>query len=359
MQVQQGFRRVMRVALLNKKAARFEHIVCKGPADGHCPLQRKKNCGQPPRKNQATMYMELKPPEALRADELAHVTTPFYAVSQLKTAWLGHGAHIRGYDKALEACTDPQHQHWDYQRHGFERLRTQVENGELVLVLDKSWEPMCPAYREVNGKWEVTRGVGEIAAHRRLKSQAQTIQREQREQKAFQSQHPPSHEPETESASGPGNRAGTLGPHVGSENTVGKQNTFKTQHEAAKHVSETINPTSIKENREYGGMIYQNKDGTYGYTTPNKGTLDGVDPGGPSSVPEGTKAVAYYHTHGGDTPGYDNENFSNAYDPTDKEWYGDIPYADANKIDGYLATPKGKFKCYSHIGKKVVDLGNL
>lgn len=106
-------------------------------------------------------------------------------------------------------------------------------------------------------------------------------------------------------------------------------------------------------------MIYQNKDGTYGYTTPIKGSLDGVDPGGPSSVPEGTKAIAYYHTHGGDTPGYDNENFSDAYDPISKEHYGDIPYADANKIDGYLATPKGAFKRYSYVDKKVVDLGKL
>ena len=42
-----------------------------------------------------------------------------------------------------------------------------------------------------------------------------------------------------------------------------------------------------------------------------------------------------------------------------KERYGDIPYADANKIDGYLATPKGAFKCYSYLDQKVVDLGKL
>ncbi len=134
---------------------------------------------------------------------------------------------------------------------------------------------------------------------------------------------------------------------------------FKTQHGAAEYVSRKINQKSISENREYGGMIYQNEDGTYSYTGPIKGSIDGVDPGGPSSVPKGKKPVAYYHTHGGDDPVYDNENFSNIYDPVDKEWYGDIPYADSNKIDGYLATPKGKFKYYSHKNNQVKLISEL
>jgi len=161
------------------------------------------------------------------------------------------------------------------------------------------------------------------------------------------------------STSNIGNRSAGLGPENNDEPTSPKTNTFKTQHEAALHVSKNINQTSINENREYGGMIYQNQDGTFSYTEPKQGTIDGVDPGGPASVPEGTKPVAYYHTHGGDDPQYDNENFSNIYDPIDKESYGDIPYADANKIDGYLATPKGKFKYYSHTNQKVETLGNL
>ena len=296
------------------------------------------------------MYMELKSPETLREEELAHVTTPFYAVGQLKSAW--HSPYrIRGFDAALAACTDRHHRHGDYQRHGFERLCTQVENGELVLVLDKSWEPMCPAYREVNGKWEVTRGVGEIAAHRRLESQAQTIQREQREQKAFQSQHPPPREPETESASGPGNRAGTLGPHANTENTVSKQNTFKTQQDAVTEVSNNINPVSTAENIEYGGMIYKNSDGTYSYTEPVKGTVGGVNPGGPSAVPPGATATAYYHTHGAHDPEYDSENFSGAD--------GDIGYADYYKIDGYVATPNGSLKQYDYKTGKIETIGKV
>jgi len=144
----------------------------------------------------------------------------------------------------------------------------------------------------------------------------------------------------------------------GEEKSV-NNTSFKTQHDAAEYVSREINPKSISENREYGGMIYQNEDGTYSYTGPIKGSVDGVNPGGPSSVPKGKKPVAYYHTQGGDDPAYDNENFSKIYDPIDKEWYGDIPYADSNKIDEYLATPKGKFKYYSYKNNQVEFVGDL
>jgi hypothetical protein len=37
---------------------------------------------------------------------------------------------------------------------------------------------------------------------------------------------------------------------------------FKTQHNAAIHALK-INATSISENREYGGLIYENSDGSY------------------------------------------------------------------------------------------------
>lgn len=308
------------------------------------------------------MYLVLKPLEAVRAAELPQVAAPWYAINWLKQARSGY-CRIGGFHNAWETCIqeiDPRHDHWNHRAHGFEHLCAKIEEGDWVVVLDPSWPPLAPAYAQVNGQWQPTRHIGEPRLRRRLESQVQTIQRVQREQEALQSRNQlSSAEVQTVPASGPGNRAATLGPHVGSESTVTKPNVFKSQDEAAKHVSENINSTSIKENREYGGMIYQNKDGTYGYTTPNKGSLDGVDPGGPSSVPAGTKAIAYYHTHGGDTPGYDNENFSDVFNPISKERYGDIPYADANKIDGYLATPKGAFKRYSYLDKKVVDLGKL
>jgi hypothetical protein len=108
--------------------------------------------------------------------------------------------------------------------------------------------------------------------------------------------------------------------------------TFATQDKAAKSVLKKINPTSIQENREYGGMIYQNKNGTFSHTKPIKGGIDGVDPGGPQACPRGTKPVAYYHTHGGPDPRYDSEHFSGA----------DINYANHYGIDGYVGTPGGR-----------------
>lgn len=308
------------------------------------------------------MYAQLKPLEALRPTELPQVAAPWYAISCLKQAQSSY-CRIDGFHKAWEACIrehDPHRYHWNHRARGFERLCAKIEAGDWVVVLAKSAPLLAPAYVQVSGHWEPNnQHVFEFRARQRYTSQTHILDQRQREVEAFQSQNRPPTAKEIEPASGPGTRVASLGPHVGSEAKVTEQNVFKSQDEAAKHVSKSINTTSIRENREYGGMIYQNKDGTYGYTTPIKGSLDGVDPGGPSSVPEGTKAIAYYHTHGGDTPGYDNENFSDVFDPISKEHYGDIPYADANKIDGYLATPKGAFKRYSYVDKKVVDLGKL
>lgn len=307
------------------------------------------------------MYLELKSLEALRAADLPQVAAPGYAISWLKNAQSGF-CQVRGFNDAWEACIhelDPRRDHWNHRAHGFDILCERIRNGEMVVIFAPSWPPTSPAYAKVNGQWEPTQHMHEPRARQRLETRVKTLQYEQREAEILQSQNRPATPEVVESSNGPGSRVATLGPHVDSKGTVTKLNAFKSQDEAAKHVSKSINTTSIRENREYGGMIYQNKDGTYGYTTPIKGSLDGVDPGGPSSVPEGTKAIAYYHTHGGDTPGYDNENFSDAYDPISKEHYGDIPYADANNIDGYLATPKGAFKRYSYVDKKVVDLGKL
>ena len=112
---------------------------------------------------------------------------------------------------------------------------------------------------------------------------------------------------------------------------------YKTMDKAAGDALNEINPKSVKQHKEYAGMLYKNKDGTFSYTKPNRGTKDGSSPGGPKSVPKKTTAVAYYHTHGGTDPGYANEKFSKA----------DKKYAHKHKIAAYLATPKGKGKKYT------------
>jgi hypothetical protein len=109
---------------------------------------------------------------------------------------------------------------------------------------------------------------------------------------------------------------------------------YKTPDAAAIQAEKDINPTSIKEDTEYAGMIYQNPDSSFSYTAPNKGTQAGSNPG---SCPSGKKATATYHTHGTEDPGYDNDNFSSQ----------DINYYDTHNQVGYVGVPTGDVKKYT------------
>jgi RHS repeat-associated protein len=124
---------------------------------------------------------------------------------------------------------------------------------------------------------------------------------------------------------------------------------YPSQDKAARDAISDVNPKSIQQRKEYGGMIYKNPDGSYSYTKPNEGTKDSVNPGGPSASPKGTQPTGYYHTHGENDPGYDNENFSTP----------DKNYAHRYKIDGYLGTPSGALKEYKYSEKKERTIGNV
>jgi hypothetical protein len=90
---------------------------------------------------------------------------------------------------------------------------------------------------------------------------------------------------------------------------------------------------SIRENREYAGVIYQNWDGTYSYTEPNAGDYDNSYPGYP---PLFHKEVADYHTHGGNDEGGLAEKFSDQ----------DINSDNDQQICGYIETPQLAIKRY-------------
>lgn len=204
------------------------------------------------------MYLELKPLDALRHTELPQVAAPWYAINWLKQARSGY-CRIGGFHNAWEACIqeiDPRRDHWNHQAHGFEHLCAKIEEGGWVVVLDKSWPPLAPAYTQVNGQWQLTQHIAQPRLRQRLESQIQTIQRQQREQETLQSRNQPSSaEVQTVPASGPGNRVASLGPHVGSE-TYAKSdekpagsgtipaNTRQTTPESQKTVDGAI--TSIK-----------------------------------------------------------------------------------------------------------------
>tara|TARA_B100001123_G_scaffold224421_1_gene252661 strand:- start:7987 stop:9228 length:1242 start_codon:yes stop_codon:yes gene_type:complete len=121
------------------------------------------------------------------------------------------------------------------------------------------------------------------------------------------------------------------------------------QHDAAWNVLNDINPTSVSENVEYGSWVYRNADATFSALSPVRGTVNSVNIGSPNQVPSGTVATASYHTHGGDDPLYDSENFSPTDLITDNLW----------KVDGYLGTPSGAFKFHNYVSGEVSRLGTI
>ncbi len=122
----------------------------------------------------------------------------------------------------------------------------------------------------------------------------------------------------------------------------------QSEREAAFIVLNGINPTSVRENREYGGWVYRNQDNTYGSSNPVRGEAASVTlPNPETSTPSGSRITASYHTHAGFDPRFDNENFS----PQDIR--SDI----ALGIGGYLATPGGSFQY--HFGGNIQVLGTV
>lgn len=119
------------------------------------------------------------------------------------------------------------------------------------------------------------------------------------------------------------------------------------QHDAARVILNDVNPKSVRENREYGGIIYRNPDGSYSHTNPTRGDEDSLLI--PLDTPEGTRATAFYHTHAAYDPRYDNENFS----PTD------INSANRTNLDSYLGTPAGAFKFYDVSRGQISRLGTI
>jgi RHS repeat-associated protein len=113
-----------------------------------------------------------------------------------------------------------------------------------------------------------------------------------------------------------------------------------------------INQTSKRLNREYGGWVYRNADGTYSYGVPVQGTASSVNPRNFTPIPSGATRAAIYHTHAAydstmnpgnpapGTPGYNWQNDGNEiFSPPDKQW---SDYSGG----GYLGTPQGTTEEY-------------
>jgi hypothetical protein len=138
---------------------------------------------------------------------------------------------------------------------------------------------------------------------------------------------------------------------------AGTNGPFATQDDAARAALRAANPQSIRDNREYAGLIYRGTDGKYYFTGPVQGTDQGANPKN-APAPPGTQVVGDYHTHGPyatqdpvtgaaiptNDPSKDAFNADN-FSTTDKRGIASdgagIPgYA------GYLGTPSGTFRKY-------------
>jgi hypothetical protein len=125
---------------------------------------------------------------------------------------------------------------------------------------------------------------------------------------------------------------------------------FDTADEAAIDALDYINPKSIKENREYAGMIYQDPATQKFYATePQRGSAISSAPG---SAPEGTNSVAFYHTHADySTRGpfgiliRTSDQYRDDHD-SDAISFLDRDYARHYRINCYLGTPSGGYKKY-------------
>ncbi len=75
---------------------------------------------------------------------------------------------------------------------------------------------------------------------------------------------------------------------------------FATADGAAKAAMMRYNDKSIRDNVEYGGLVYKTPDGKYDFTKATRGEKDTVNPWGPTakSIPKCAQEVGYWHTHG-------------------------------------------------------------
>jgi len=132
---------------------------------------------------------------------------------------------------------------------------------------------------------------------------------------------------------------------------------FKTQDEAARAALEAANPKSIKDNREYSGLIYRDANGQYYYTGPIQGSDQSANPYD-APAPDGTQEVGNYHTHGDYSIADPNTGIAvRTSDPARDEFNSDNFSVQDKKFitqhgagisgyAGYLGTPSGKFRRY-------------
>ncbi len=139
---------------------------------------------------------------------------------------------------------------------------------------------------------------------------------------------------------------------------------FNTSDEAALYIMKLANPMSKRDNLEYGGLIFKDSTGKYGYTGPIIGTEDGVNPfDGSAKVPDDSLEVGYWHTHGEYSAFDQYDNIVRTGDPSLDDFNSDhFSSQDLNVADykgrsseeykGYVGTPGNIYRGYDAKSKK-------
>lgn len=137
---------------------------------------------------------------------------------------------------------------------------------------------------------------------------------------------------------------------------------FSSADSAARAALIRYNSKSIRDNLEYGGLIYKGKNGKYDFTKATRGDNDGVNPWEGKKVAKNCEESGYWHTHGNystengmpttrDKDYYDSNNFSKAdIDIAKYKGVGKFEYR------GYLGTPSGALKGYNSKNGKIYNL---
>jgi hypothetical protein len=132
------------------------------------------------------------------------------------------------------------------------------------------------------------------------------------------------------------------------------------------------NPKSIEENIEYGGYIYRDANGAYGYTDPlaGEGTSWSRFDEAQALIPSGSNIVGFYHTHGdysrdGGPDGPIREQFagrddfgSDDFSPSDKTLAILRSVAYGPQYRDYVATPSSAYKAYNPTTNEFYYLGH-
>ncbi|OTA16446.1 virulence protein [Xenorhabdus vietnamensis] len=128
---------------------------------------------------------------------------------------------------------------------------------------------------------------------------------------------------------------------------------FRTADNAARAALKKYNPMSIRKNREYGGVIFRAKDGSYGYTRGLLGTGRKAPPMKKSlgrSISRNA-VVGQYHTHGAYSDKYYHRANkvrdyweSDEFSKRDKTIHMGLSNQYPNYNSSYLGTPSSVFK---------------